>query len=112
MGKKSKKKSKSTNDPNEKLIAENRKARHRFNVLETMECGIVLAGSEVKSLRTGRMSLDESYGRVRNGEVWLVGCDIPEYSEASRMNHNPKRPFQANGRFPQRKSQISRPQFQ
>jgi SsrA-binding protein len=74
------------------VIAENRKARHRFQVLDTLECGIALVGSEVKSLRRGRMSLDESYGRVRDGEVWLLGCDIPEYIEASRMNHNPKRP--------------------
>ena len=49
-------------------------------------------GSEVKSLRRGRVSLDESYGRVREGEVWLMGSDIPEYAEASDMNHQPKRP--------------------
>ena len=87
-----KKKNDGTQNPNEKLIAENRKARHRFQVLETLECGIALVGSEVKSLRNGRMSLDESYGRVRDGEVWLIGCDIPEYFDASRMNHDPKRP--------------------
>lgn len=91
MAKKDKKKKKSE-DPNFKSIAENRKARHKFQVLDTLECGIALAGSEVKSLRKGRMSLDESYGRVRDGEVWLVGADIPEYTEASRMNHTPKRP--------------------
>jgi SsrA-binding protein len=61
-------------------------------VLETLECGIVLVGSEVKSLRAGRVSLDEAYGRLRDGEVWLVGCDIPEYVEANRFNHNPRRP--------------------
>ncbi len=49
-------------------------------------------GSEVKSLREGRVSLEEAYGRVKDGEVWLVGCDIPEYVEASRFNHRPKRP--------------------
>ncbi len=93
MAKKSKhKKSDKGQNTNEKVIAENRKARHRFDVLDTLECGIVLVGSEVKSLRTGRMSLDESYGRVRGGEVWLVGCDIPEYVDASRMNHESKRP--------------------
>lgn len=80
------------NDPNHRVVAENRKARHKFTVLDTLECGIVLAGSEVKSLRSGRLSLDESYGRVRGGEVWLVGCDIPEYAQASNMNHDPKRP--------------------
>lgn len=75
-----------------KIIAENRKARHRFSVLDSLECGIALVGSEVKSLRAGKMSLDESYGRVKDDEVWLVGCDIQEYSNASLWNHEPKRP--------------------
>jgi len=61
-------------------------------VLETLECGIALVGSEVKSLRQGRLSLDESYARVKGGEVWLVGCDIPEYFDANRFNHQPRRP--------------------
>lgn len=52
----------------------------------------MLVGSEVKSLRTGRVSLEEAYGRVREGEVWLLGCDIPEYAQANQFNHNPKRP--------------------
>jgi SsrA-binding protein len=73
-------------------VAENRKARQRFEVLETLECGIALAGSEVKSLRQGKLSLDEAYGRVRNGEVWLVGADIPEYTQANLWNHQPRRP--------------------
>jgi SsrA-binding protein len=73
-------------------VAENRKARHRFDVLETLECGIALLGSEVKSLRNGKVSLDEAYGRVREGEFWLVGCDIPEYTQATIWNHAPKRP--------------------
>ena len=77
---------------NERLVSQNRKARHEYTVLETLECGLVLVGSEVKSLRTGRVSLEEAYGRVRNGEVWLMGCDIPEYVEANRFNHQPKRP--------------------
>jgi SsrA-binding protein len=77
---------------NERIVTENRKARHNFLVLDTLECGIVLVGSEVKSLRAGRISLEESYGRLRQGEVWLVGCDIPEYREANRYNHLPKRP--------------------
>jgi SsrA-binding protein len=77
---------------NERLIAQNRKARHNYTVLDTLECGLMLVGSEVKSLRTGRVSLEEAYGRVRDGEVWLVGCDIPEYVEANRFNHQPKRP--------------------
>ena len=90
--KQSKKKKAVAADPNERIIAQNRKARHNYNVLDTLECGIVLVGSEVKSLRNGRVSLDEAYARVRNGEVWLVGCDIAEYVEANRFNHNPRRP--------------------
>ena len=60
-------------------------------MLDTLECGIVLVGSEVKSLRSGRLSLEEAYARLKDGEVWLVGCDIPEYSFANRLNHVPKR---------------------
>jgi SsrA-binding protein len=92
MAKKGKKQKKASEDPNQKTIAENRKARHKFNVIETLECGVALVGSEVKSLRNGNLSLDESYGRVRSGELWLIGADIPEYTEANRMNHQPKRP--------------------
>ena len=92
MNKKKGKKKHAATDPNERSVAENRKARHKYNVLDTLECGVVLVGSEVKSLRNGRLSLDEAYGRVRNDEVWLVGSDIAEYNEASRMNHDPKRP--------------------
>jgi len=61
-------------------------------VLDTLECGIVLVGSEVKSLRNGKASLEEAYARVKDGEVWIVGCDIAEYTEANRFNHQPKRP--------------------
>ena len=57
-----------------------------------MECGIALVGSEVKSLRAGKISLEESYAKVKGGEVWLYGCDIAEYLQASRFNHQPKRP--------------------
>jgi SsrA-binding protein len=78
--------------PATRPIAENRKARHRFEVLETLECGVALVGSEVKSLRDGKVSLEEAYGRVRSGELWLVGCDIPEYTQATIWNHEPRRP--------------------
>lgn len=61
-------------------------------MLDTLECGIVLVGSEVKSLRTGKLSLDEAYGRIKGGEVWLVGCDIAEYTQANQFNHEPRRP--------------------
>jgi SsrA-binding protein len=75
-----------------KSISENRKARHEYEVLETLECGLMLQGSEVKSLRNGKVSLEESYGRVKDGAVWLVGCEIPEYTQATIWNHTPKRP--------------------
>ena len=78
-------------DANERTIAENRKARHDYNVLDSLECGIVLVGSEVKSLRKGTVALSEAYAKIRNDEVWLINCDIPEYAEANRFNHKPKR---------------------
>jgi SsrA-binding protein len=78
-------------DKNERVIAQNRKARHNYQVLDTLECGIMLAGSEVKSLRAGQVSLEEAYARVDRGEVWLVGCDIQEYKNANVWNHEPKR---------------------
>lgn len=76
----------------DKPITENRKARHEYEVLETLECGVALVGSEVKSLRNGKVSLEEAYARVRDHEVWLVGCDIAEYKQATIWNHEPKRP--------------------
>lgn len=75
-----------------KLVAENRKARSKFEVLDTLECGLVLQGSEVKSLRQGGVSLDEAYARYRDGEMWLLGCYIPEYPQANQFNHDPRRP--------------------
>jgi SsrA-binding protein len=75
-----------------RLVAENRKARFRFEILDSLECGIALVGSEVKSLRDGKLSLEEAYARVKEGEVWLVGADIAEYKQASIWNHIPKRP--------------------
>lgn len=91
MSKSKKAKNRQKSDTNERVIAENRKARHEYHILESLECGIVLVGSEVKSLRNGTVALAEAYGKVRNGEVWLIGCDIPEYVEANRFNHKPKR---------------------
>lgn len=90
MAKKDKKK-KVDDKPGVKVVVDNRKARHKYEVLDTLECGIALVGSEVKSIRAGKISLDESYGRVKDGEVWLVGCDIAVYSHASHMNHEPRR---------------------
>ena len=79
-------------EPEIRLVSENRKARFRFEILDTLECGIQLTGSEVKSLRDGKLSLDEAYARVKEGEVWLVGADIAEYPQATLWNHVPKRP--------------------
>jgi len=72
------------------VFAENRKARHDYTVLETIECGIVLTGTEVKSVRHGEISLSGSYGAVLKGELWLVGADIAAYKFGNRFNHEPK----------------------
>jgi len=91
MGKSKKKSKQQAAEANVRTIAENRKARYEYDILDTLECGIVLVGSEVKSLRNGTVALSEAYARVRDGEVWLINCDIPEYLEANRFNHKPKR---------------------
>jgi SsrA-binding protein len=75
-----------------RVVARNRRARHEFDLMEKVEAGIVLTGTEVKSLRNGKASIEESYAGIDKGEVWLYGCDIPEYLQANRMNHKPKRP--------------------
>jgi SsrA-binding protein len=75
-----------------KIICRNKRAFHEYHISERLECGLVLTGTEVKSLRDGSASLEEAYAKIDNGEVWLVGSDIPEYSMAHRMNHKPKRP--------------------
>jgi SsrA-binding protein len=75
-----------------KVVARNRRARHDFDLLEKIEAGLVLTGTEVKSLRNGKANLEDAYAEVDRGEVWLLGCDIPEYVQANRMNHTPKRP--------------------
>jgi len=75
-----------------KLICRNKRAFHEYTVMDRLECGIVLTGTEVKSLREGSTSLEDAYAKIDNGEVWLIGSDIPEYSMAHRMNHKPKRP--------------------
>jgi SsrA-binding protein len=74
------------------IVARNRRARFEFDLLEKIEAGIVLTGTEVKSLRNGKANLEDAYAGIESGEVWLYGCDIPEYVQANRMNHKPKRP--------------------
>lgn len=77
--------------PGEKPIADNRKARHDYQLLERFEAGVVLTGSEVKSLREGRVSLQQAYADVREGEAWLVGAHIDPYEQAGIQNHEPER---------------------
>jgi SsrA-binding protein len=74
-----------------KIIADNRKARYAYAIDETLEAGIMLVGSEVKSLRSGKSTISESYAQAKDGELFLVNAYIPEYTQASRFNHEPKR---------------------
>src|SRR5437762_612976 len=73
-------------------ICRNRRAFHEYTIAERLECGIVLTGTEVKSLRAGSANLEDAYAKLEDGEVWLIGSDIPEYAMGNRMNHKPKRP--------------------
>ena len=76
----------------EKLIVENRRARHEYHLSDRVEAGLILQGTEVKSLRGGKATLQQAYAEVRDGEAWLVGLHVPEYVEGNRANHNPDRP--------------------
>lgn len=77
---------------NFKIVADNRKARYHYEIGEAFEAGLALTGTEVKSLRTGRSNIAESYASVdKNGEIWLVNANIPEYFAGNRFNHEPKR---------------------
>jgi SsrA-binding protein len=78
-------------DDGTKVIADNRKARFAFAIDDTLEAGLMLTGSEVKSLRTGKATIAESYAHAKDGELFLVNAYIPEYTQASRFNHEPKR---------------------
>jgi len=73
------------------VIASNRKARHDYNILDTYEAGVVLVGTEIKSLRDGKASLVEAFATIDDGEVWLRNLHIPEYSMGSWTNHSPRR---------------------
>lgn len=76
---------------NGKLIADNRKARHNYEFVETVEAGLQLTGTEVKSLRNGKANIAEAYATEEGGEIWLINSHIPEYLEGNRNNHNPRR---------------------
>ncbi|MGB8274954.1 MAG: SsrA-binding protein SmpB [Alphaproteobacteria bacterium] len=75
-----------------RVVAQNRRARYDFAIEETLEAGVVLTGTEVKSLRLGRASIGESYAADQGGEIYLINANIPEYPPAGRFNHEPKRP--------------------
>ena len=79
-------------DLDHKVVAQNRKARHNYFIEETFEAGLVLTGTEVKSLRGGRSTIAESYITALEGEAWLVNATIPEYASGNRFNHEPRRP--------------------
>jgi SsrA-binding protein len=78
--------------PQIKIAAENRKARFNYAIEDTFEAGIMLTGTEVKSVRGGKASIAESYADSKNGEIWLVNANIPEYLQANQFNHTPRRP--------------------
>ena len=79
------------NEDHIKVIANNRKARHNYEIISSVEVGLVLQGSEVKSLRAGKGSLVDAYGRIRDGELWMIGMHIAQYKEATFANHDPTR---------------------
>jgi SsrA-binding protein len=75
-----------------KIVCRNKRVLHEYHVFDSLECGLVLTGTEVKSLRDGSASLEDAYAKIEAGEVWLLGSDIPEYAMGNRLNHKPKRP--------------------
>lgn len=86
-----KKKSKNE-DESSRVVCRNRRALHDFEIQDELECGIVLTGSEVKSIRANKVSIEEAYARIDRGEVWLYNADISEYAQASYLNHDRRRP--------------------
>lgn len=95
-------KEKKADDSKQRVVTRNRKASHDYDLIDELDCGIVLMGSEVKSIRNGKITIDEAYARMQNGELWLINSDIAEYPQASFMNHERKR---------ERKLLVRRPQL-
>jgi SsrA-binding protein len=85
-------------------VCRNRRASHEYEILDTIECGMALVGTEVKSLRDGHATLEDAYAKIEGGEVWLVGAEIPEYPFGNRLNHKPKR----TRKLLMRRSEISK----
>jgi len=79
-------------DPERRVVADNRKARYAYSIESTIEAGLMLMGSEVKSLRSGKATIAESYAHAKDGEIFLINSYIPEYTMANRFNHEPRRP--------------------
>lgn len=93
MGKKSKSKKKPAVDPAiESVITRNRRAKNNYEILETLECGLRLAGSEVKSLRNGKVDIGDAFARIEKDELWLFNAEIAFYPQANVLNHEPRRP--------------------
>lgn len=76
----------------DRLITTNRRAFHEYSVVDTIEAGIVLSGTEIKSIREGKVTISEAYARIENDELWLIGAHISPYSHGNRSNHDPDRP--------------------
>jgi SsrA-binding protein len=83
---------KKKDEPERRVVADNRKARHAYSIESTLEAGVMLMGSEVKALRSGRATIAESYAQAKGGEIFLINAHIPEYTMANRFNHEPRRP--------------------
>ncbi|QDT64517.1 SsrA-binding protein SmpB [Calycomorphotria hydatis] len=87
MAKSKKSKQKQKEDPNERIVARNRKASHDYDLIDTLECGIQLLGSEVKSIRNGKIAIEDAFARVKNNELWLCNADIGDYPQATIISH-------------------------
>jgi len=74
------------------IVCRNRRATHEYEILDTLECGLVLTGTEVKSLRENLAMLEDAYAKLEDDELWLIGSEIPEYTQGNRLNHKPRRP--------------------
>lgn len=86
-----KKNKKTAEDPNERIVCRNRKARHEYEILDEIDCGVQLYGSEVKSIRNSKVVIEDAYARAVDGEVWMINADIAEYPQATLFNHERRR---------------------
>jgi SsrA-binding protein len=82
----------SSSEKTEKMVCKNRKARFDYHIMETFEAGLVLTGTEVKSLRNGKAHIKDAYGNINKGEIWIIGLHISPYEQAGQFNHEPERP--------------------